>query len=144
MNQFCIFFNAFSVTIAIITNILPTTTIIINTVTTTDAIIMCAGEYPLGYQVLNTTWLIVVSFGAAVVFASEPFVICRARNSSWLMYVGTRNVELRKVLLKCVLIVVFASNAVVVFGTILVPVPVSGPSILPTLDLLDARFVKLN
>ncbi|KAJ2941608.1 hypothetical protein O0L34_g14665 [Tuta absoluta] len=54
MNQFWMFFNAFSVTIAIITNILPTTTIIIKTVTTTEAIIMWAGEYPLGYEFLST------------------------------------------------------------------------------------------
>lgn len=73
INQFCMFFNAFSVTIAIITNILPTTTIIIKTVTTTDAMMMCAGEYPLGYQVFRTR-LIVVSL-EIVVLASEVFVI---------------------------------------------------------------------
>lgn len=58
MNQFWMFFNDFSVMIAMITNIFPTTMTIIKSVTTIDANTIWGKLYPLGY----VSW-IMVEFG---------------------------------------------------------------------------------
>lgn len=53
------FFSDFSVAIAIITSILPTTITTIKTVTIIDANIICVIEYPLGYVPCTTVALVV-------------------------------------------------------------------------------------
>lgn len=82
INQFWMFFSDFSVIIAIMTSIFPTTIMIIKRVTTIDANTIWGRLYPLGYI---TSWMMVV-FG----FVSFVEVKCRlydefptvARNSS--------------------------------------------------------------
>lgn len=64
MNQFWMFFSAFSVAIAMMTSIFPTTMTIMRTVTIIEATMIVVSLYPLGYSLWMIVSGVIVDIGA--------------------------------------------------------------------------------